>query len=298
MLQSILCPVDFSPHSQHALRWAVALAARRHGRLLVMTAVDPLLAEAARARYGTDLAGTDTGSALRAFVEEVVPANAAWAPAITFDVRVGNPTDLIIDAAERESTDLVVMGTQGLGGFRKLLLGSTTECVLRQTRAPVLAVPPQTKDPAPADESRANLPVDRVLAATDFSGTSLRAVAWAADLARDLGVPVVLAHVVGAPTVPPQWQPLMVESADARAGEARAKLEDLAQRACTGHPYEVLVTVGRPADAIASAAEERHAGIIVMGLTSEGGPLSRRPGSIAYRVLSLAAVPVAVVPPE
>jgi nucleotide-binding universal stress UspA family protein len=59
----------------------------------------------------------------------------------------------------------------------------------------------------------------------------------------------------------------------------------------------MVVSLGRPAESIAMIAEERQAGLIVMGLASSKGALAPRPGSIAYRVLSLAKVPVLVVPP-
>ena len=55
-LRTILCPIDFSDQSHRALRWAEALAWRHQSRLILLTALDPLLAEAARARLGVDLA--------------------------------------------------------------------------------------------------------------------------------------------------------------------------------------------------------------------------------------------------
>ena len=65
-LRSILCPVDFSDQSQEALRWAVALAAQHRSRLTVLTAVDPLLAQAAKARLNLDLSvGRDGAGAAR-----------------------------------------------------------------------------------------------------------------------------------------------------------------------------------------------------------------------------------------
>ena len=45
-LRLILCPIDFSEQSRHALQWAEALARRTKGRLTVLSAVDPQLAEA------------------------------------------------------------------------------------------------------------------------------------------------------------------------------------------------------------------------------------------------------------
>ena len=55
-VRSILCPVDFSEESRQALRWAAALARRTTARLTVLSAVDPLLAQAAKVRLGVDLA--------------------------------------------------------------------------------------------------------------------------------------------------------------------------------------------------------------------------------------------------
>jgi nucleotide-binding universal stress UspA family protein len=72
-LRSILCPVDFSDHSQHALRWAVALAVRNQSGLTILTAVDPLLAEAARARLKQDLVKTETEPALRELSQAAYP---------------------------------------------------------------------------------------------------------------------------------------------------------------------------------------------------------------------------------
>ena len=146
-LRSLLCPVDFSEQSRHALRWAKALARRTKGRLTVLSAVDPLLAEAARLRFGLDLVHAETEPALRQFAAETWSDEIADATNVNFDVRVGNPADVILETAARERTDLIVMGTHGLGGVRKWLLGSTTERVLRRTHTPVLAVPPTVSDP-------------------------------------------------------------------------------------------------------------------------------------------------------
>jgi nucleotide-binding universal stress UspA family protein len=299
ILQSILCPVDFSNYSQQALRWALALAARHRCRLIVLTAVDSLLFEAARARLNVDLAQAETEPALREFVEAVIPSGASWAPEIAYDVRVGNAADVILEAADRHAADLVAMGTQGLGGFRKLLLGSTTECVLRMARTPVLTVPPHAPQSSVVlDPGAARLEPGRVLVATDFSDTSLAAVRWAADAARDMKVPLVLAHAVGRVIVPPQWQALTAEFHEARVTDARAKLEQLSVQFCGGQACEIVVSVGRPVDVIAAVADDREAGLIVMGLTSEGGPGVPRPGSIAYGLLCIARVPVVVVPPN
>ncbi len=294
MLRSILSAVDFSEHSRHALRWAGAFAARFQSRLTVISAVDPLLAEAARIRLRQDLARTETEPALREFVAATWPGGAG-APAHTlFKTPIGEPATAILEAATADAADLIVMGTQGLGGFRKWLLGSTTERLLRRTRVPVLAVPlASDSDAEPAD---GHLGISRILAATDFSDSSVTAATLAADLAVQLSASLTVAHVVEPLTVPPQWQPLVQDSDEHRLDSARTTLEALAKRLCGERGCDEVVILGRPAESIGAIARDRGAQLIVMGLTGDRGVFAPRPGSIAYRVLCSTTVPVLVVP--
>jgi nucleotide-binding universal stress UspA family protein len=55
-------------------------------------------------------------------------------------VKRGNPVDVIIDTAEKKRCDLIVLGTHGHGGLAKMMLGSTAQKVLKQSKVPVLVV--------------------------------------------------------------------------------------------------------------------------------------------------------------
>lgn len=144
-IRSVLCPVDFSKQSREALVWASSIAERHGGELTVLTVVDPLLAHATRIRIGLDLARAETEPALRDFVAATLPASGQQGSKLRTEVQVGDAAEAILQTSRREASDLIVMGTHGLGGFRKLMLGSTTERVLRGTQTPVLAVaqPPE-----------------------------------------------------------------------------------------------------------------------------------------------------------
>jgi universal stress protein A len=296
-IRSILCPVDFSEESRHALRWAAAVARRTTARVTVLNAIDPLLAQAATLRLGLDLASGETDPAIREFLaatwsdETSEPLNA------NVDVRIGDPADVILDTAAIERTDLIVMGTHGLGGVRKWLLGSTTEKVLRRTHASVLAVPPGAGESVTARFEAAS-GLGPVLAATDFSDTSTRAVRWAAKVAQEIASPLLLVHVVEAIAVASQWRPYVAEAEEPRLADARGKMQALVKHFAESVKCDSLVENGRAAESIASIADERRATVIVMGLASSHGPMGSRPGSIAYRVLCLASVPVLVVPPH
>jgi nucleotide-binding universal stress UspA family protein len=295
-LRSIVCPVDFSEPSRQALRCAAALARRSGSALTVLSAVEPLLAEAATVRIGIDLVKAEIEPALGEFVAETLSGESAPAD-VRSAVRVGPAADVILEAAAQTTADMIVMGTQGLGGVRKWLLGSTTERVLRRTRTPVLAVPLAVREPgAPGVDVLA--PDGRpVLCATDLSDASGAAVTWAASLAQAAGSSLVLLHAVEPIAVTPRWQTYVDTASGDREASARARLQTLIARFAGAATAESVVRAGHAAETIASVADERRPHAIVMGLGGSADvPGAARPGSIAYRVMCLAKVPVLVVP--
>jgi nucleotide-binding universal stress UspA family protein len=289
----VLCPVDFSEQSRQALLWASTIARYRGAALMVLSVIEPLLAEAASVRLDTDLAHDDTEPALRQFVDATLPDSVANASPAHIEVTTGNPAEAIQRTARRLKAGLIVMGTHGRGGLRKLLLGSTTERLLRTTEWPVLAVPTGTASVPAADHPGVQL--RRILLATDLRESALSATRWAADLARDVAVPLVLAHVVEPVLVSSRWQPLVADFEDERIASGRRLLLGVSER-LSATPVDCVVSVGEPADAIASLAVEFGAGLVVMGLANAGGSPLRKPGSTAYSVLRNARLPVVVVP--
>jgi nucleotide-binding universal stress UspA family protein len=291
---SLLCAVDFSEQSRHALRWAAHFAARFQGRLTVLSVVEPLLAEAAKIRLGQDLVKT-TDAALREFV------TATWRndppPAsIDFKTEAGEVPATILANATAQSVDLIVVGTQGLGGVRKWLIGSTTERLLRRTHLPVLAVPPIHTDAMADRADTGPIAVTRILAALDFSESSLTALDAAVQLAEKFSATLTLLHVLLPVAIPPFAKSLQDDISDTRAEDARRRLEALAAERCGGRPCETTVSTGAPADRIAALAKSQQADLIVMGLASDQGIRAPRPGSVAYRVLCSTTVPVLVLP--
>jgi universal stress protein A len=139
-VQSVLCPVDFSEHSRRAFEYAVALAAFHHARLTVLTVIDPLLAQAAAVHCDPEYL-RESEAELRAFAGDTSLESISWAPTPRLVVTLGRAGDRILEIARSHEADLIVMGTQGLGGLRKLVFGSTADRVLRRADVPVLAVP-------------------------------------------------------------------------------------------------------------------------------------------------------------
>jgi nucleotide-binding universal stress UspA family protein len=290
---SVLCAVDFSEQSRHALRWASAITHSRRAEMTVLSVVDPLLAGAAAIRLRVDLARDEAEPALRKFVEATVPEHQRQAAHVRMEVKVGNSSEVILETGRRQNAALIVMGTHGRRGFRKLLLGSTTEQVLRRTEVPVLAVPGGAV-PAPA-ATDPGVQLKKILLATDFRESALAATQWATELASDINIPVVFAHVVEPVVVPARWLALAAEFESERVASGRRMLGQLADSIHHAN-HECVVSIGRPADAIAALATEYGAGLVVMGLANPDNSERPAPGSIAYRVLRLGHVAVVVVP--
>lgn len=289
VFSSILCAIDFSDTSREALVRAAAMARRFGARSRVLAVNDPLLVEAAAAAYNRDVLHRETGKALREFVTETLGEAAAASSELI--VEVGAPAPTILNVAHRLEADLIVVGTHGLSGYRKVFFGSVTERLLRQTDLPVLVSPP-----AETAVTHAVPASGAVLAPVDLSEEPPENVRPATAMARALDTGLVLLHVV--PRMRGLW--FLHESLEAHHAQASARARerlDAIKASLADHPpaVEAIVSVGDPADEIAGLAKARAVQLVVMGLQSRQmfGP---RPGSIAYRVLCLAAVPVLVLP--
>ncbi len=137
----ILIATDFSATAELALAHGVALAQRFHSKVTLVHAFSiPLVSPAA----GAIVPNEDVVVALSDAASKNLDAVVARVKAKGIDVegmlRVGFPDDEVLGAADARSTSLIVLGTHGRRGFRRLLLGSVAESILRRSTVPVLVV--------------------------------------------------------------------------------------------------------------------------------------------------------------
>jgi nucleotide-binding universal stress UspA family protein len=137
--RSILCPVDLSASSRAALRQAGVVAERFGASLTVLFVDDPLLSRAAL-KFDEDELARRTKAELERFVEKTI-GNVRC----TYEIVAGDPAEEILKAARRLGADLIVMGTQGHRGPKRLFFGSTADAVLRRSTVPVLVAPPKSR---------------------------------------------------------------------------------------------------------------------------------------------------------
>jgi nucleotide-binding universal stress UspA family protein len=283
----ILCAVDFSDGSRTALRYAAVIAKHLSAQLTVMTVNDPLLVEAAQAAGEGDWPASQASRELRRFSTEALGASQG----MVLEVRVGRAAEGILAFSAELPAMMIVMGAQGLTGLRKLFFGSTVERVLRETRVPVLVTP--TDHRAPATVADLTTLIRRLVVPVDLTDAPAAQVQTAAALAATLKLGLLIVHAVEPLSIPLRWRmhvPHIDMERRSRAESAMVHLREIARLPDT----EVLVVFGEPAEEITKVAAARAAGLIVMGLHASG---AGRVGSVTYRVLSLAHVPVLALPP-
>jgi nucleotide-binding universal stress UspA family protein len=133
--------------------------------------------------------------------------------------------------------------------------------------------------------------VPGILVPIDFSPSSKRQIRAAAELGRGFGTSLLVVHVVVEVRAHGGLHDAIKAHERLRLREARERLARMACATSGGVLVETRVAYGHPADEIARIAIEQEIGLIVMGLTGDGASGSC-PGSVAYRVLTMAPAPV------
>ena len=142
-LRRILVPIDFSPHADAAIAWAVDLA-RRYDAAITLTHVYQPVSLALPDGYV--LQSAMALSDLLAKIDEALDAAKErielMSPGaqVKTVIRQGAPWAEIGELAREAPCDLIVMGTHGRTGLKHALLGSVTEKVVRTAPCPVLTV--------------------------------------------------------------------------------------------------------------------------------------------------------------
>ena len=191
--RQILCPIDFSDTSTRALTYATAFARWYEAQLTVLhvaTTFDESLepvptGDAARAPHPGSR--DDMIARLRRSIEQA-GATALNARAVAQE---GRASELIVNCAASMKADLLVMGTHGLSGFHRLLLGSVTEKVMRTASCPVLTVPPAVPATTPGP-----ILFKRILCPIDYSPSALKALEYTLELGRQADGCVTVLHAL------------------------------------------------------------------------------------------------------
>jgi len=288
--KSILCPIDFSEFSVVAYHYALSLAGHYKSKLVLLHAVE--LRKYPYADYAAS-AG-DFASFCKALCEggsaklhEFLKKHAHARIEVKTIVDQGSAPDLILSVAHAHDAELIVMGTHGRRGLDRLVLGSTTDRVMRHASCPVLVVSdPSHNAMTTGPEGRHFL--RRILYCTDFSSNSQRALGYAVSVTEEYDAELMMLHVVEGHRDPVKAQAL--------AAACQQQLEKLVPR--SKHKDLKLKTVvrfGKPYLEIVQQARDAQTSMITM--TARGGDVLDRAifGSTTYRVIQLGPCPVLAV---
>jgi nucleotide-binding universal stress UspA family protein len=141
VFKAILCPVDFSQHSERALGYAIDLAQLTKAHLTILTVVDSFLDAASTAAGHHDVLMRQTQDEIQGLLSRIGTTRGRLKEAPGISVVNGDAAEEILKQITECEADLVVMGTKGLEGTSRLVFGSTSEKVLRESPVPVMAVP-------------------------------------------------------------------------------------------------------------------------------------------------------------
>ena len=292
---SVLCPVDFSDSSRVALRYAIAIASHFGATVTLVTVNDPILAESADLKLGSDWLTKQCLTELQSEVAKTFAGRALENVEIRYEIATGTPAPEILRVARERQSDLIVMSSRGLSGVRKLFFGATTERVLRETSVPVLVTPPSGAAPFTLEEMAAE--IRRVLVPVDLVDVA-NAVrcGWRRASPRPWARPCSFFMSSNPSGCPCRCRCRCRTSTSSGARRRISALAEAAAKIGSGVKVEALTAFGDSAEEIAKIAADRQVGLLVMGL--HASPLTgARMGSVTYRVLCLAHTLVLALPP-
>lgn len=212
----------------------------------------------------------------------------------------GDPSEVLLTTVEKIHADLLVVGSVGMSGARRFLLGSVPNKVSHHSSTDLLIV----KTDAPDSPQRVGKPYEKILVGTDGSPTATRAVDKASVLAAQVGAtPVIvcvheplseqeLARVrAGSGDALAQWSagridvPQEFQWRIASAAQAQDVLDRAADHASkAGVAADTRSIEGNPAEVLVSLATEEGFGLIVVGSVGMSGARRFMLGNVPNRI--------------
>ncbi len=278
MYKKLLVGVDGSEISLHALKESFRLAQQD----IIVVAVAP--------PYSGDLRSmgvSDIGALLRQPCEEALAKATELAAAEGVQIRpvcvMAEAYEAIVDLAEDEGRDLIIMGVRGISFAERLIIGSTTARVIGFSSQDVLVVP-----------EKAAIGSERILVATDGSDFSRKAAERALDLVQCSGGTLKVVSVL---EISAHVYAVAPELTEEKIKLPRQYAEEVKQQAAArGIIAEDFVRESESASGvILELARSKDIDLIVLGSHGRTGLKRLLMGSVTERVIAQAPCPVLVV---
>lgn len=275
-LKNILFATDFSEASMKAFPFASSLAQKFGASVFACHVITPTsLATAApqsapyfyEAEY--EAATKELDNILHSPQLEGVKTKALLSSGILGDA--------LLEEINQNHIDLVVAGTHGRTGFRRLLLGSAVESICRVATCPVLTVGP--------DHPSSRIKVENILVPTDLSEESMRSLPFVVRIASAYGAKVTVLHVLPEETASnPDTQKLSEPVRENMIHIFGPRLAPL--------KAEYAIESGETVETILKAARDKNADMIMLGVRDDFLPGIHLRTSVAYRIMAASHCPV------
>lgn len=278
--RKILVAVDTSESSKNALHQAFKLANEEKCWITVTAVVPPYEGE-------IEILGVkDMRAALRKPCEDALAEVEKTAKTERMLVKTvceeGEVHERIVDLADAENCDVIVMGRRGLRQIERALIGSVTARVIGHTQRDVLVVPKESV-----------VGWKKIVIATDGSKHSAAATERAISFAKSYGGELRVVSVVDVPTEFYAEAPKAVEDLVKKAKGYVSDVKKLAEAA--GVKAETFVGEAEADEAITNLAKEQNADMVIIGSHGRTGLRRLLMGSVAEKVIGYAPCPVLVV---
>lgn len=243
MIQKILLADSGTGQAEQMLRSLMALPTIQSATVTVLHVIPPqVTTEVMQAKR-------EEGAKQLAKAVEGLHLDDSPYQAVNTLLREGDPKDVVRRVAEEIDTDLIIMGSRGLGRLQSILENSVSQYVFQLSPRPMLLV----KDDIYVKR------INRILVAMNKSQAAQESLDLAMKLMQDAqGGKVILAHVD--PNLPPQQQ---LPSAEAERDPVLAPaIAAIKQR---GVAYQCIATSGKAGEGICKIAESTNADLLILG---------------------------------
>ena len=204
-------------------------------------------------------------------------------------IAVGSLVSQVIKAAEKENSDLIVIGRSHKGVLEQLYSGSDITELIRRTDTPVLVFKHMSEGVKTLEK-----PFERPLLATDWSPASLKAVEYLKSL-QSVIKEINVIHVAGEK----ELRSSSAMGVQKTRKETRKKLDEICDifeaEGISARPH---VYIGDPIQEIETAAREYQATLIVAGSSGKAAWLEKWIGSIPRTLAEKSIFPTLLIPPE
>ncbi|WP_353064506.1 universal stress protein [Tunturibacter psychrotolerans] len=207
---------------------------------------------------------------------------------IKCDGKIGNGTShsTILETAEIEHIDVIVLGTRSIHGFERLVFGSTAEAVLRRASCPVFTVGPRAASQKPGDAGGSGA----VVFATDFHSATTEALQIAASFCSSMNLSLHCLHVLPRGVQDSFHKGIIPVIITEALHHLVATVEDK-----VGPPICAVTYGSEISSAVVDYARANEAMLIVLGVRRASLAASHIPAHIAYRIIAEAPCPVLTV---